>query len=389
MTPTIAILGGGPSGLALACLLQLNNIDFVVYERNAGENTDEQGGSLDIHGTTGQLVLKQAGLTEEFEAKARREGSAAVLYDKMGNKLLNFGEERDAPEIDRRELRRLLVNSLEAGNIKWGKAVKAVTKDDQGEVSISFTDGTLVSGFKLVVGADGAWSRVRQLLTAAKPIYSGKHYLESRISTTNPFHATVKAKVGAGVIIAVGSFKHIAVMCMGDGSYRVYLALSVPEDFFTSDGSCPVSLVAEDGAIARRYFVSEEEYFSGWSQDLRDIIASCEGPFRRWPLYHMPTESLSWESVTGVTLVGDAAHLSTPFVGEGVNCALFDSLQLANLIVEHGTSTDALNRAVVEYEKDMFERGQSLIERSNASSTLLFAEDPVELMKMIQSASQE
>ncbi len=163
MPPPIAIIGGGPSGLAFARLLQINGIDFVVYERDPTRNTEGQGGSLDIHASTGQLVMKQAGLMEAFEKHARREGSAAVLLDKAGNELLNFGRP-EAPEIDRAQLRRLLVDAVSEEKIQWGKSVKAVERDERGDVQISFLDGTTAGGFKLVVGADGAWSRVRHLV---------------------------------------------------------------------------------------------------------------------------------------------------------------------------------------------------------------------------------
>ncbi len=209
------------------------------------------------------------------------------------------------------------------------------------------------------------------------------------MSTSNPFHKAVKAMVGGGALIAVGSFKHIGIMCMSDGSYRIYIALSVPETFFTAGSIGSIDLSAEDGDVARRCFATHGEYFASWSQELRDIISHCEGPFRRWPLYHMPTESIGWDRVPGVALLGDAAHVSTPFVGEGVNCALFDSLQLANAIVEHGTDADGLDRAVAEYEKDMFARGKRLIEKSNASAALLFAEDPIQLVKAIHASGTE
>lgn len=65
--------------------------------------------------------------------------------------------------------------------------------------------------------------------------------------------------------------------------------------------------------------------------------------------------------------------ISTPFEGEGVNCAMYDSVQLAQHIIKHGL--DDLNSAVAEYEKLMFPRGIDLIERSEANGKLLFAPD--------------
>jgi 2-polyprenyl-6-methoxyphenol hydroxylase-like FAD-dependent oxidoreductase len=103
----------------------------------------------------------------------------------------------------------------------------------------------------------------------------------------------------------------------------------------------------------------------------------------------MPVESLSGKHVAGIALIGDSAYVSTPFAGEGVNCALFHALELASRIIEHGTDADGLQRAVSGYEKGIFERGVCLIEKSNESATLLFAEDPMKPLKVIHSTSKE
>ncbi len=97
----IAIIGGGPSGLMLARLLEHHSIDYIIYERDVSANftPDQQGGSLDLHATTGQEAMKRAGLKEEFEKQARR-GEKTLLVDKEGKQLLVFGEqERDAPKL--------------------------------------------------------------------------------------------------------------------------------------------------------------------------------------------------------------------------------------------------------------------------------------------------
>lgn len=74
MTPPIAILGAGPSGLLLGRLLHLASIDFVIFERDASSASAwGRGGSgtLDLHEGTGQLALEEAGLLDDFKQKAR------------------------------------------------------------------------------------------------------------------------------------------------------------------------------------------------------------------------------------------------------------------------------------------------------------------------------
>lgn len=75
------------------------------------------------------------------------------------------GEETDRPEIDRRDLRVLLLDSVPKDKIRWGAKVENLQKQDDGLMSIRFKDGTVESGFSLVVGADGAWSKARSLVS--------------------------------------------------------------------------------------------------------------------------------------------------------------------------------------------------------------------------------
>ena len=73
----IAIIGGGPGGLMLARLLQLRGLSPVVFERDAHAEERPQGGSLDLHGETGQRAMRLARLEAEFAAAARPENGGA------------------------------------------------------------------------------------------------------------------------------------------------------------------------------------------------------------------------------------------------------------------------------------------------------------------------
>lgn len=162
--PSIAIIGGGPCGLTLARLLEGKGIDYLVYERDESENSNRAGGSLDIHPPTGQHALRECGLFEEFKRYARYDDTVFTLTDKLGNKLLHLGQDRDAPEIDRHDLRQILLAAVPKDKIKWGYELKSVTTDDDNRPVLQFANGEVLSGFKLVVGADGAWSKVRKMV---------------------------------------------------------------------------------------------------------------------------------------------------------------------------------------------------------------------------------
>jgi FAD binding domain len=161
---TIAIIGGGPCGLTLARLLECKGIDYVVYERDESENSNRAGGSLDLHPETGQHALREGGLFDDFKKYARYDDTVVAIADKLGKRVLQIGQGRDAPEIDRRDLRQILLDAVPKEKIKWGHALTSVTAGEDNKPILHFSNGVVLSGIKLVVGADGAWSKVRPMV---------------------------------------------------------------------------------------------------------------------------------------------------------------------------------------------------------------------------------
>lgn len=89
MAPSIAIVGGGSSGLALAAIFQQKGFhDYVLYERSR-RDVPPRGGCLDLHPGSGQRAMREAGVYEEFR-KCSRTGDATihVLYNHRGEKVI-------------------------------------------------------------------------------------------------------------------------------------------------------------------------------------------------------------------------------------------------------------------------------------------------------------
>ncbi|KAK8070723.1 hypothetical protein PG997_010926 [Apiospora hydei] len=236
---------------------------------------------------------------------------------------------------------------------------------------LEFADGTTASGFRLVVGADGAWSKVRSLINDVTPQYCGIHIIESRISPANPVYTQVQSRVGKGMMLIGGPNKMITLQNLGDESYRMYLGVRVPADFAT-DGQVDFS----DTDAMRTMCLSTAFFGDDWADEFRGYITNATD-FRPWPLYHIPPAAVAWPAVPGVTLVGDAAHLGPPS-GEGANFAMTDALYLADKLAEHGDwvdSDDARDRAVRGYEVEMFERGAKLIQRGVDVTEVFYAGD--------------
>ncbi|RGP80282.1 hypothetical protein FLONG3_1583 [Fusarium longipes] len=378
----IAIIGAGPGGLTLARLLEVHNINYVVYERDIDSKPRfiNQGGTLDIHVSSGQLALKEAGLFDKFKTVARWEGSRVCIQNPTCTVKSVFGEDRDAPEIDRLQLRKMLLDSIPAHKIHWGHGVKDVLKGSSApEHVVRFDNGSSVSGFRLIVGSDGAWSKIRPLVSSAKPQYSGKVFIEGSISHDNPSYSAAVEEAGPGNMMVMGQHKMLAVQQLADRSYRFFIGIDAPEDEYQKH------LTTAETERIRSKFLSSSKLFHSWAPKLKSYIANAEGPFHAWPLYRLPVSSLSWERVPGVTLLGDAAHLSTPLVGEGVNIAMFDALMLSKSITEcqkhvgFGTTEEMrLESALEKYEEEMFKRGRDHTSRCMDREHEFFSETSAE-----------
>ncbi|KAI1114773.1 monooxygenase [Nemania sp. NC0429] len=412
-TPPIAIIGAGPCGLVLARLLELARVPYIVFERDASSapHPHHQGGSLDIHTGTGQAALEAAGLKAEFEKLARHEGSVFTIRDSQNVEHFRFGggdgaeHTSDRPEIDRRQLRSILLDSIPAHRVRWGKALRAVERADAGAGTdagagagswvLRFADGSSETGFRMIVGADGAWSKVRPLLTSAKPYYSGKTYVEGRLSETNPIYAAAQQLAGAGMFMAIGAGRLIVLQQMADRTYRLYAGLREPESLTQAGGAIDFAADIEKAKTALL------ELYSDWAPDLRTLIENAEEPWRAWPLYTFAPEAFApeaeertWTRVPGVTLLGDAVHLSIPN-GEGVNLAMVDALRLfESLSTELGfgltdgnknasnksiynakTDGAAIERAIAAYETAMRKSAYEHVEDGIKMSDAMFHSD--------------
>ncbi len=356
---TIAIVGAALGGLTLARVLHVNGIDAVVYERESSRDARGQGGMLDIH--SGQRALREAGLIEAFYAIARGEGQDMRLLEPDGTLLLQEDTPDDAPllrpEVDRADLRNLLLDSLPEHTVRWGHAFESA-----GNGVLHFVDGRSAT-YDLLVGADGANSRVRALLTDARPEHIGQNVVELCISDIDRTHPDLAAMVGRGNYWVLGDGKSLAAQRNGDGRVRIGLSFyNTAEDWFATSG-----IPFDDPAAARARLI---DLLAGWDARFTALIAACDDTIVPRSITTLPV-GLTWPSAPDVTLVGDAAHLMPP-VGEGANMALLDGALLGLALAAH---PDDYPAAVKEYEREMFERTGAAARASADMKELLMSPD--------------
>ena len=374
MTTPVAIVGAGLGGLTLARVLHVHGIAATIYEADASAQARTQGGQLDIHESDGQLALEAAGLTEEFRAIIHQGGEALRVLDQDGKVLLDQpdGGTAGRPEVLRGDLRQILLDSLPAETIQWGHKVTSVQALGDGRHELIFANGSTVTA-GLLVGADGAWSKVRALLSDATPEYVGTTFIETYLYDADERHSATAKAVGHGAMYALTPEKGIIAHREAGNILHTYVEMNRSAQWFAG-----IDFTDATAAAAR---VAAE--FDGWAPALTALITEGEtAPIPRM-IYTLP-DGHRWDRVPGVTLLGDAAHLMPPS-GDGANLAMFDGAELGKAVAAHPHDIEA---ALTSYEEALFPRNESFAADAREILDLCLGDRaPYGLIEFLTSAS--
>lgn len=377
MRHRIAVVGGGPAGLTFARVLHRHDHPVTVFERDPAPDARPPGGTLDLHEGLGRLALDKAGLLAEFQALSRPEGQAMRILDPDGTVLRDWQPrpgDRANPEIDRGQLRDLLLGPLD---VQWGQGVTRVVPGARDGVLVHFADGRQET-FDLVVGADGAWSRVRPALSPATPHYTGVTSVETSLDDVDTRHPDLARLIGDGSVAVYGVNRALVAQRNSGGHVKVYAQFRAPLDQHTNpDGQMGLNRRAGlDPGDVEAVRSSLLALFDGWAAPVLDLLRRGTAFVHR-PLYVLPV-SHTWAHVSGVTLLGDAAHLMPP-LGAGANLAMLEGAELAESIA---TGPGDLDEAVRAFEEQMWARAGGWAKITTAGLDRLVSPDPTEALAL-------
>jgi 2-polyprenyl-6-methoxyphenol hydroxylase-like FAD-dependent oxidoreductase len=380
----IAIIGGGPGGLTLARLLQRKGANVKVYERDFNREVRAQGATLDLHYESGLKALEEAGLLDAFKANYRPgadrlrivDENATIFFDDHNDESTgNFGDEWFRPEIDRGPLRNLLLDSLQPDTVVWNSHIVSLENSND-SWKIVFQNGETVIA-DIVIGADGAKSKIRPFVTPIEPFYSGVTVLEGNIPDSAKNVPTIHNLLKGGKIMSLGDSKTLSASAKGDGSLDFYAGWKTNPDWITESG-----IDFNNNPQVLEWFKNE---YSNWDSVWQELFEFGNINYIPRPLYCMPLDQ-KWEAQKNITLIGDAAHWMPPYAGEGVNMAMLDALQLSESLTS-GKFID-LKSAIADYETQMFARFAEIGKETMDNTEFMHSPDGLKkLLEMFQQFS--
>lgn len=372
----VAIVGGGPGGLTLARLLQLQNVNVKVYERDLNKNARVQGSPLDMHDNSGLAAIRKANLFEEFRTNFMPGADKTLLLDDQAtvfysdhetNVEEDFDNEYFRPEIDRGVLRKILIESLQPETIVWDSHFISMEPQNEGWL-LHFKNGLSVYA-DLVIGSDGANSKIRPYITDIKPFYSGITMLEGNIYESEKAAPKLHSLLNGGKIMAFGNEKNILMGQKGGGALGFYISFKTDENWPVNSGL--------DYADKEQILEWFKNAYPEWSTAWYELLENVSVPFIPRPINCIPLDQ-TWETLPNLTIIGDAAHVMPPFAGEGANMAMLDPLELSENLTSDQFAT--IQEALADYESNMRQRASEAAQESLENGEKMHSKDALKTM---------
>ncbi|MFT5440314.1 MAG: salicylate hydroxylase, partial [Alphaproteobacteria bacterium] len=315
MTQKILIAGAGIGGLATASCLMTAGYDVEIYEQASA--LAEVGAGIQVSANA-MHVLNHLGLGPVLAENAVRPGAYVFRLFDTGEEISRFALLDDherlhgAPyyQLHRADMQEILAakaRELKPDVINLNKTATGFEEDDDG-VTLLFADGGSVRG-DILIGADGLKSVIRAQIAGreARADYTG----DAAWRITVPVEKLPKDFLEPVMSVFMGPHRHVVCYYLRRGTLMNFVGIVETDD------------VSEESWTAKFPWEKLKADFEGWHPDIQTIIDTAErDSCYRWSL-HYRNASTAWNTKR-VTIMGDAAHPTLPYLAQGACMAIED-----------------------------------------------------------------
>lgn len=348
------IIGAGMGGLSAAIALKQCGYDVEVYEQV--KEMKPVGAAISVW-SNGVKCLNYLGLEKQIAELGGNMANMAYIDGLTGNIMTQFSltplilEAGQKPyPVSRAELQHMLLHAFGEKHVHMGmKLTQIIRNDDQ--VTIQFEDGSQITG-DLLIGADGTHSLIREYVTgeiterryAGYVNWNGLVAIDEHIAPANQWTTFV------------GEGKRVSLMPVANN--RFYFFFDVP---------LPKGLANDKTA----YKATLHDYFKGWTSQVHDLIDRIDIDKTNRVEIHDIEPFMQWTKGR-IALLGDAAHSTTPDIGQGGCAAMEDAIVLAMALKSNTISVeDSLRR----YQNRRNQRTAELVLRARKRCDVTHGKD--------------
>jgi 2-polyprenyl-6-methoxyphenol hydroxylase-like FAD-dependent oxidoreductase len=405
----ILIIGAGLAGLGLAQALKQHEIPFRIFERDDSRSFRAQGYRIRIssEGAASLQQLLPSQLYEAFEGTCAPVIHGGHALDALtateqefkipGGKARGVQQDK-AYNADRAVLRGVLMAGLE-DVIEFGQKFDSF-EAIQGGVVAHFVDGSSVEG-SVLIGADGAWSVVRrQLLPDMQVLDTEGRAVFGKTPVTATLSTQIPKQIGDGLTIAsVPGEARMKLFTDGMVFHReqsvatgsklgldipadyIYWVLVFRQDMVPIDDTVLMTMSCNQAAeksleLTGDWHESLQVLFREQTKEVASTLAFLTSPSDLKAAW----SSKSAEAYDRVTLLGDSGRPMPPVGGLGANAAFQDSVNLFSKLKNVADGKD-WGRQIAEYEQEMLDRAQPIVDMSTGGAVKFFGAKPVAELK--------